>query len=41
MEGILKDIKEQELVSKISSEFHNSLIEASCDLVCKLEKRKA
>ena len=40
IEGILKDIQKKELISKISSKFHNSLIEASCDLVCKLREKK-
>jgi hydrogenase maturation protein HypF len=40
IEGILKDIKKKELVSKISSKFHNSLIEASCNLVCKLREKE-
>lgn len=40
IEGILKDIKMKEEISKISSKFHNSLIEASCDLVCKLREKE-
>lgn len=40
IEGILKDLKEEEVVSKISSKFHNSLIEASCDLACKLREKE-
>lgn len=40
IEGILKDIKKKELVTKISSKFHNSIIEASCDLVCKLREKE-
>lgn len=40
IQGILKDIKEKELVSKISSKFHNSLIEASCNLVCKVREKE-
>ncbi|WP_271812380.1 carbamoyltransferase HypF [Clostridium beijerinckii] len=40
IEGILSDIKKKELISKISSKFHNSLIKASCDLVCKLREKE-
>lgn len=40
IEGILKDIQIKEEISKISSKFHNSLIEASCDLVCKLREKE-
>ena len=40
IEGILKDIHRKEEISKISSKFHNSLIEASCDLVCKLREKE-
>ncbi|MFL0166242.1 carbamoyltransferase HypF [Candidatus Clostridium helianthi] len=40
IEGILGDIEKKELISKISSKFHNSLIKASCDLVCKLREKK-
>lgn len=40
IEGILEDIKRKELVSKISSKFHNSLIESSCDLVRKLREKE-
>nr|WP_241395048.1 hypothetical protein [Clostridium beijerinckii] len=28
------------MISKISSKFHNSLIKASCDLVCKLREKE-
>ncbi|WP_026889008.1 carbamoyltransferase HypF [Clostridium beijerinckii] len=40
IEGILGDIQKKELISKISSKFHNSLIKASCDLVCKLREKE-
>jgi len=40
IEGILRDIQKKELISKISSKFHNSLIKASCDLVCKLREKE-
>ncbi|MBE6090021.1 MAG: carbamoyltransferase HypF [Clostridium beijerinckii] len=40
IEGILVDIQKKELISKISSKFHNSLIKASCDLVCKLREKE-
>lgn len=40
IEGLLKDIERKELISKISSKFHNSLIEASCALVCKLREKE-
>lgn len=40
IEGILKDLKKKEAISKISSKFHNFLIESSCDLVCKLRKKE-
>ncbi|AWK51962.1 carbamoyltransferase HypF [Clostridium beijerinckii] len=40
IEGILKDVEKKELISKISSRFHNSLIEASCALVCKLREKE-
>ncbi|MCE5219761.1 MAG: carbamoyltransferase HypF [Clostridium sp.] len=40
IEGILKDVERKELISKISSKFHNSLIESSCALVCKLREKE-
>lgn len=40
IEGILKDIKEKETVSRISCKFHNSLIEASCNLALKLREKE-
>ncbi|WP_270565603.1 carbamoyltransferase HypF [Clostridium beijerinckii] len=40
IEGILSDIQKRELISKISSKFHNSLIKASCDLACKLREKE-
>lgn len=40
IKGILGDIQKKELISKISSKFHNSLIKASCDLVCKLREKE-
>ncbi len=40
IEGILGDIQKKELISKMSSKFHNSLIKASCDLVCKLREKE-
>ena len=40
IEGILKDVEKKELISKISSRFHNSLIESSCALVCKLREKE-
>lgn len=40
IEGILEDIQKKELISKISSKFHNSLIKASCNLVCKLRDKE-
>lgn len=40
VEGILVDLQNNERVSKISAKFHNSLVEASCDLVCRLRERE-
>ncbi|MCM8712129.1 carbamoyltransferase HypF [Clostridium sp. SYSU_GA19001] len=40
IEGILKDVKEKELASKISAKFHNSLAEASCYLVCRVRENE-
>lgn len=40
VEGVLKDMQSSELVSKISSKFHNSLAEATCALVCQLREIK-
>lgn len=36
IKGVLKDVQGKELVSKISAKFHNSLVEATCALVCTL-----
>jgi hydrogenase maturation protein HypF len=40
VEGLLVDLQNNERVSKISAKFHNSLAEASCDLVCRLRERE-
>jgi hydrogenase maturation protein HypF len=39
IEGILKDIQREELISKISAKFHNSLAYAACALVSKLREK--
>jgi hydrogenase maturation protein HypF len=40
IEGILIDLKNNERVSKISAKFHNTLVEASFDLVSRLREKE-
>jgi hydrogenase maturation protein HypF len=41
IEGVLEDVKRNELIGIISAKFHNSLAEATCALVCKIAERES
>jgi hydrogenase maturation protein HypF len=39
IEGVIEDIKREESAAKISAKFHNSIIDASCNLVCRIRDK--